>query len=199
MASTPKILEKMLKTGSTTTSTQRKGKDAKESHSAADEGVVRATSEEVSQAASEDLIRAEGTAATEPILAEPLAQQIVLQTKAKPVVDQPSGPSASSGDLQPSTATVIRKSLEDALDKMFEVYTAQHKGFVDSYNGVKSLIRVSSFYLTFCVSALPQPPSVESSLGIKSRLGTCHKALVGAAPSLLFSSVCADQNRACML
>ena len=97
---------------------------------------------------------------------EPPARQIIPRGK-DPIVE----PSASDfvftspRDLGSSAASIVGRSLEEAMDKMLQEYTAQHQG-------VKSLIQVIALDSPSAYP-LPQPPSVQSTLRLGGRLGTC--------------------------
>ena len=117
------------------------------------------TGEDVERA-SKEVAQAEETAASKPMdvetvvggatSSEPPARQIVPRGK-DPIIT----PFASPRDLGSSAASVVGRSLEEAMDKMLWEYTTQHQG-------VKSLIQVIA--LDFPSSyLLPQPPSVQRS------------------------------------
>ena len=97
---------------------------------------------------------------------EPPAQQIVPRDKDPLVASSASGPAfASPRYLGSGAASVVGRSLEEAMDKMLEEYAAHHQG-------VRSLIQVIAFDFP-SVYLLPQPPSVQSSSRLGGRLGTC--------------------------
>ena len=82
--------------------------------------------------------------------AEPLALQVMVRPQRSSTAS--GGSSAQPGDLRASaTASIVGKSLEDALDKMYSVYTTQHQG-------VKSLVQVIRCPPFFCCApVLPSP------------------------------------------
>ena len=97
---------------------------------------------------------------------EPPAQQIFPCGKDPVVAPSASGfIFASPRDLGSSAASIVGRSLEEAMDKMLREYTAQHEG-------VKSLIQVIALNFPSAY-LLPQPPSVQSNLRLGGRLGTC--------------------------
>ena len=132
-------------------------------------GSSHSSGENVEKASSE-VARAEETAASKPMdveaavggatSSEPPARQIVPRGK-DPIV----APSATPRDLGSSAASIVGRSLEEAMDKMLREYTAQHEG-------VKSLIQVIALNFPSAY-LLPQPPSVQSTLRLGGRLGTC--------------------------
>ena len=104
--------------------------------------------------ASAEVARAEETAASPMDVeatvggatsSEPPARQIVPRGK-DPIV----APFASPRDLGSSAASIVGRSLEEAMDKMLREYTAQHEG-------VKSLIQVIALNFPFCISSPPAP------------------------------------------
>ena len=110
---------------------------------------------------------------------EPPARQIIPRGKDPIGVPSASGfVFASPRDFGSSAASVVGWSLEEAMDKMLQEYTAQHRG-------VKSLIQVIAFDFP-SVYLLPQPPSVQSTSRLGGRLGTCifrrGLSFQGAAP-----------------
>ena len=131
---------------------------------------------EAAERTSTEVARVEETATATPMgmettvggttSSEPPAQQIVPRGKDPIVAPSASGfIFASPHDLGLSAASVVGRSLEEAMDKMLQEYIAQHQG-------VKSLIQVIALDLP-SVYLLPQPPSVQSTSRLGCRLGTC--------------------------
>ena len=95
---------------------------------------------------------------------EPPARQIVPRGKDPIVAPSTGGPVfASPRDLGSGAASVVGRSLEEAMDRMLQEYTAQHQG-------VKSLIQVSACSF-LSVHLLPQPPSVQSTSRLRVSTG----------------------------
>ena len=124
------------------------------------------SSGEAVERASAEVAQAEETAAAKPMdmetavggatSSEPPAQQII--PRGKDLIVAPSASDsifASPRDFGSSAASVVGRSLEEAMDKMLQEYTAQHQG-------VKSLIQVIALDFP-SVYLLPQPPSVQST------------------------------------
>ena len=100
--------------------------------------------------------------------AEPLALQVVARPKRSSTASGSS--SAQPGDLHASaTASIVGKSLEDALDKMYSVYTTQHQG-------VKSLIQVIHCPPFSIVHLYSPAPKCQIDSWSKGFFGTCSSA-----------------------
>ena len=89
----------------------------------------------------------------EPSSVEPLALQVLVQTRRSATTSGSS--SGQPGDLCPSAAAIIGKSLEDAMDKMFSIYSSQHQG-------VKSLIQVIRRLINFVVHLYSPAPKCQN-------------------------------------
>ena len=112
--------------------------------------------------ASAEVAQAAETAATEPMDVETaVGGATSSESPARQMVPRGKNPiiTPSPGDFGPSAASVVGRSLEEAMDRMLQEYTAQHQG-------VKSLIQVITLDF-LSVYLLPQPPSAQST----SRLG----------------------------
>ena len=147
------------------------------------------SSGEAVERASAEVARAEETATAKPMevetvvggatSSEPPARQIVPHGQDPIVAPSASGfVFPSPRDFGSSAASVIGRSLEEAMDKMLQEFTTQHQR-------VKSLIQVIALDFP-SVYLLPQPPSVQSTSRLGGRLGTCifrrGLSFQGAAP-----------------
>ena len=143
--------------------------------------------------ASAEVAQATETAATEPVVVETaVGGTTSSESPARQMVPRGKNPiiTPSPGDFGPSAASVVGRSLEEAMDRMLQEYTAQHQG-------VKSLIQVITLDF-LSVYLLPQPPSAQSTSRLGGRLGTCifrrKPFFTGRSPlcdcDLIASSLC---------
>ena len=122
------------------------------------------SSQQVLESAGDDAAKTTSEPAAGTSSAEPLALQVVARPKRSSTASGSS--SAQPGDLRASaTASIVEKSLEDALDKMCSVYMTQHQS-------VKSLVQVIRCPPIFVVHLYSPAPKCRIDSWSKGHFGT---------------------------